>query len=551
MYPPPRETDLFDKKRKRTTGFAARRTGQISMQEKTKEATCFRDGRFGLSVSRLRERLRRTDMFPKAAPRTTTVTNPAPLDAETVSTTEKIVAVLNGAELERSWREALAAWEDSSPSQRADCRAFIVHLRDNFVRVLRDVDDPHEQETVAALFYTQAKAQWILINTQSGYQLRGGRMDGSLFCRAGMLSALLGAMEPILRDSDLARITNFLAEPTDDSRHEQHDAAMLTELLGAQVQTTEPLADGTPTGQVTVDAAALENRLRFLLTLGDNNNREWRELQDDLGVAAREEIVPLFETLKHSSGNEPVGEDAAIAHAARGEWAERRELHLRSLRKEIGILRADWAQVERETGATDADALVAAWREGRNHQAGLQEKITHEQTALAAVRVEYGATVTGTQIVEEMRRLSSELAETQTRYAELRTAADFLEREFGTFHAEQVIAVVRGLRDRVTELSAAGERENVYRAALSQEFGDADTAAIIERGRELRDQLAAVSREVVTLRAERYVLQSELGNTDAREIVSRLRSLEKEVEGFREMSELLGSMDAALKNLNR
>ncbi len=479
------------------------------------------------------------------------MTNTSLSNADSTSTMEKIIAVLNSAELEKSWREALAAWEDSSPSQRADCRSFIVHLRDNFVRVLRDVDDPYEQETVAALFYTQAKAQWILINTQSGYQINNGRMDGSLFCRAGMLSALLGAMEPVLRETDLSRITNFLAEPTDNSRQEQHDAVMLAELLGADVQATEPLSDGAFTGQVMVDAAALENRLRYLLTLSDENTREWRELQDDLGVSAREEIVPLFETLKHVSGSEPAEGDAAIAHAARSEWAERRELQLRSLRKEIGALRADGAQIERETGATDAESLVAAWREAKNSNAALFEKIAQEQITLAAVRVEYGSGVTGTQIVEEMRHLSTELAETQTRHAALRTAADYLEREFGTFNAEQIIAVVRQLRDKVTELSAAQERENASRAALLQEFGDADAAAIIERGRELRDQLGSVSREIVTLRAERYVLQSELGNTDAREIVSRLRSLEKEVEGFREMSDLLGSMDAALKNLNR
>ncbi|MBC8142722.1 MAG: hypothetical protein H7Y38_14935 [Armatimonadetes bacterium] len=470
---------------------------------------------------------------------------------ETVSTIEKIVAVLNSTELEKSWREALAAWEDSSPSQRADCRSFIVNLRDNFVRVLRDVDDPAEQETVAALFYTQAKAQWILINTQSGYQLSSGRMDGSLFCRAGMLSALLGAMEPLLRVSDLTRITNFLAEPTEDSQQEQHDAAMLSELLGADVQATEPLADGTFTGQVMVDAAALENRLRFLVTLSEENKREWHELQDDLGVSAREEIVPLFETLKHSTAGEPAEGDAAIAHAARSEWAERRELQLRSLRKEVGMMQAERAQIERETGATNADALVAAWREAKNNANQLTEKIAQEQTNLSAVRVEYGVAVTGAQIIEEMRRLSSELADTQARYAELRTQADFLEREFGTFHAQQMVDAVRQLRDQITKLMATQERENAHRAALAQEFGAADTPTIIERGREMRDQLAAVSREIVTLRAERYVLQNELGASDAREIVARIQALEKEVAGFREMGELLGSMDAALKNLNR
>ncbi len=105
------------------------------------------------------------------------------------SSLDQYTTILNGAHLEKAWKECLSAWEDSSPAQRADCRSFAVNLRDNFVRVLRDVDDPQEQETIASIFYTQVKAQWILINTQSGYQIQKGRVEGALFCRAGMLSA--------------------------------------------------------------------------------------------------------------------------------------------------------------------------------------------------------------------------------------------------------------------------------------------------------------------------------------------------------------------------
>lgn len=469
---------------------------------------------------------------------------------------ERIIAILGGAELERAWKECLAVWENSSPAQRADCRAFVVHLRDGFVRVLRDVDDAQEQETIAAIFYMQVKAQWILINTQSGYQIQNGRMDGALFCRAAMLSGLLGALEPVLRGPDLARITNFLAEPTGSEAVSSGDVSRLESLLGADVVASDNLADGSPSGMVIVDAHALQGRLQQLTTRLDESEREWRELESDLGVSGRDGISDMFRRLhlvptEGAAGAETDTEpDDAPTRAARAEWAAQRETQLRALRHELGAISADWERVRVETGASDPATLIISWRHVLDSLGTAHKEITRERATLATLRAEYGDAVTGERIIGEIRRLSSLVAEQQTRAEAARAENEYLEREFGTVVASQMVALVRGLRDRVTELSAKEADEETNRAGLVRAFDTTDADEIACKIRAARDQLAVTAKEMVSLRADRYVFQNELGKTDAREIVAMIHSLERRVEGYREMSDLLDSMDQALKTLN-
>ncbi|MBC7809032.1 MAG: hypothetical protein H7145_23095 [Akkermansiaceae bacterium] len=458
---------------------------------------------------------------------------------------------MNGSDLEKSWKECLTAWEDSSPAQRADCRAFAVNLRDSFVRVLRDVDDAQEQETIASIFYTQVKCQWILINTQSGYQISQGRIEGTLFCRAGMLSALLGALEPVLRKVDLTRITNFLAEPEGNSHENNPDAARLSALLGTRVEFEEVPAEMQSFPRIIVDAKVIENRFRELSAQFDEGEQQWKELQADLGVDNRTEIVALFEKLQSTDVmSEEAGSDAAISRAAHAEWAERRELQLRALRKEIGTLRADWEQIHIETGITEVSGLISSWREAKDTLKAVRSKLAVESSALAALRAEYGADVSAAEVIAEMRRLSSELSQVQTKWEKLRIENEYLEREFGTFNAQQMVELVRSLRDKIAEVSTQSVSGNVDHDGLIQEFGTADLETIVVRVRELRDNLAAATREMIPLRADRYVLQNELGKSDAREIVAHMRTLEMRIQSFSEMSELLGSMEQALKTLD-
>ncbi len=463
----------------------------------------------------------------------------------------QIAAILSGAELEKAWRDCLGTWEDSSPAQRADCRAFAVNLRDNFLRILKDVDDAEEQETIGTIFYTQVKSQWILINTQAGYQIRNGRVEGALFCRAGMLSALLGSLEPVLRQSDLTRITNFLAGPEGNDPASHPDTTRLSSLLGIDVNYESPSPDECSAPRVTVDATEIENRFRELSARVHASDQQWSELQEDLGVGTREEIVELFEQLQRRSI--PAGEsgpDDAVSRAAQAEWVERRELQLRSVRNEASTLRADWEQLRIETGFSNVAPLIVAWRDLRDSLKTVRTELASERSSVDALRAEYGDEVTAGQVIAELRHLSSELARVRADWDKLRCESEYLEREFGTFNADQMVALVRGLRDRLAEVSAQATLGVAQHDSLVQEFGTSEAGDIIARVREMRDNLAAATREMIPLRADRYVLQNELGKTDAREIVAHMRTLEARIESYSEMSELLGSMEKALKTLD-
>jgi hypothetical protein len=366
------------------------------------------------------------------------------------SNIDQITTILNGPALEKAWKECLSAWEDSSPAQRADCRAFAVNLRDTFVRILRDVDDPQEQETIASIFYTQVKSQWILINTQSGYQIQKGRVEGALFCRAGMLSALLGALEPVLRKSDLTRITNFLAEPEAQIGGNSFDGAALSALLGTDVVFAPVDEEDVLSTRIIVDARTIENRFREMAAQIEDSERQWKELQADLNVNNRSEIVPLFEKF-HSRAlpSDEHNPDVVLSRAAQSEWAERRELQLRTFRKEIAALQADWEQVRIETGATDTAALITAWRNTRDTLRTVRAELAKERAELSALRAEYGDTASAQEILLRLRKLSTELAEAQASREKLRADTDYLVREFGTFNASRIVELVRGLRGQV------------------------------------------------------------------------------------------------------
>ncbi|MBC8135821.1 MAG: hypothetical protein H8F28_08055 [Fibrella sp.] len=467
------------------------------------------------------------------------------------SIAEQITTILNGPHLEKAWKECLGAWDGSSPAQRADCRVFITHIRDNFLRILRDVDDAEEIVTVASIFYTQIKSQWILFNTQSGYQIRSGRIDRSLFCRSGMLAALLGAMEPVLRKDDLARIMRFLAEPEAGVYENSQNAADLSKLLGTLVTFEENSSDKNAPQRVIVEAKAIQDRFQTLFAQIDSNRQEWKDLQADLGVDEPSEIVPLFEKLQSRTGTpEESRPDAAISRAAQAEWTERRELQIRALRDELRDLRADAEQVRIETGTENVLALIHPLRSAKDALRTARNELIEERSVLAALRAQYGETVSADLIIGELRRLSTKLAEAQSRWEKLRTETEYLEREFGTFNPQQMVELVRSLRDKLTEHATLHARSEEDRETLKREFGTGTIEIIIAKTRELRNQLAEATGELIPLRADRHVLQNELGKTDSSEIVAHMRSLETRIQSYSDMSELLGSMEQALKTLD-
>ena len=207
-----------------------------------------------------------------------------------------IETMLQSPDLEREWQGCLSAWENSLPAQRADCRASVVSLRDQFLRVLTDVNDAQEREVVTAIFYVLIKSKWILINTQIGYQILSDNLDEALICRAGLLSAMVGRMEPHLGADNVDRITAFISMPLASDG----DGAIAAENLGRGLSTRhDPAAvvyAPPPTTTVTLDVAeATDNRIALLHQSVGTLNQEVARLQSER-ASEKEALYRLFGT---------------------------------------------------------------------------------------------------------------------------------------------------------------------------------------------------------------------------------------------------------------
>jgi hypothetical protein len=207
-------------------------------------------------------------------------------------------ACLFGRELEIAWRECLEAYEDGTPEQRAACQSYAAGRRGDIATVLRDITDPAEREAAAAVCYISLKSEWILLNTQGGYQVASGKLDGSLFCRAGMISALLGALEPLLGYRDLDRITDFLSQPVDGGAVEGFDLAAV---LGgpARHRPNDEIAAPTPgAGPVAVDPVLLEAHITALNQKIAKMEADHRRIADELGYSDPDAIIAMFHRLE-------------------------------------------------------------------------------------------------------------------------------------------------------------------------------------------------------------------------------------------------------------
>ena len=459
----------------------------------------------------------------------------------------RVATILNSAELERAWHECLAVWEDASPADRANARAFAVALRDNFLRILRDIDDAEEQESMAAIFYTQVKSQWILINTQSGYQIQRGHIDGSLFCRAGMLSALLGALEPIFNEADLARITNFLAQPQAAVRDSDARVHVLSSLIGAPVTLADERSDGRDAGGVIVDAQALETRLSALNARISLLEGERHTLFEESGAPDMEGVLALLAHQDVEPGAAADDKRNNVTSAARAEWNERRELLLHDLRKQVGRLKAGWEQVRSETGADDATALVAVWRANGDALTLALAQIHTDNERLGALDAEFSAGVSAAEIVAARRDALSEIARWEAEVATLGANWAAVERECGTSDAGEIVALVRGLRDRVS--APLGQMNAADAAGLQVEFGARTVPEAAALLRQMRDALTETRRELTELRAGQELFDTALGMTDAREITAHVRAMREREQNLSEMASLLGTIEDSMRGL--
>lgn len=116
--------------------------------------------------------------------------------------------------IEATWTDCLSGWVEATAAERQAVLDWAKGLREEFLQVARDVDDPDEVDYALAIRYIELKSHWIMLNTQINYQTvhRGGAGQELLF-RASLISLLVLAIEPLLKSADIDKITDFLAEP--------------------------------------------------------------------------------------------------------------------------------------------------------------------------------------------------------------------------------------------------------------------------------------------------------------------------------------------------
>lgn len=131
---------------------------------------------------------------------------------------DDIVAHVNGFDVQ-TLRESLTdAPDPSCGGSKQDiidsALIWLDALRQDLVTLVSKVGGGDDVEMVLAIQYVEMKSRWIAFNTKMNYTMfKGEQPDVSDMCRAAAVSALLGHIEPLLREDDIDHITEFLARP--------------------------------------------------------------------------------------------------------------------------------------------------------------------------------------------------------------------------------------------------------------------------------------------------------------------------------------------------
>lgn len=157
---------------------------------------------------------------------------------------EKIEQALLNPELETQWQSVIDSM-DISDQKKASNLAWVRALRDDFLRIARDVTDESELYTVLAVRYIELKCHWIMLNTQIQYQtFRRGMADQNVVIKASLTTSMLSEIEPLIPQDDIDNINRFLSEPVSKQGHQETDKIIdrdegLDEITGIEENTTE------------------------------------------------------------------------------------------------------------------------------------------------------------------------------------------------------------------------------------------------------------------------------------------------------------------------
>lgn len=127
---------------------------------------------------------------------------------------EHILDTLTDPRLCESIADAVREWPGVTQPVVDRCVTQVRDDQNAFAAAIREIDDDGEIATVLAINYIELKSRWIALNTKINYQtFRTGQCETVDALCASATSLLLQQVESLLEQSDIDKITAFLAQP--------------------------------------------------------------------------------------------------------------------------------------------------------------------------------------------------------------------------------------------------------------------------------------------------------------------------------------------------
>ncbi|MDF3821340.1 hypothetical protein P3G55_15660 [Leptospira sp. 96542] len=190
---------------------------------------------------------------------------------------ETVEAVLTDTKINNEIRQNLENWRTDYSiidSDFKEIESWIYKIIEDFLQIVRDVEDESELVSLVFLKYIELKSLWKQMNVQIQYQnFMKGQVDSRLVGKASLITFVLIAIEPLLHEKELKEIQEFLAKP-------------IMEVL--RIETS-------------VDIFSEENQSNALALMEaqlDSLYADKEYLQKHIGMSNSEEILESYENLK-------------------------------------------------------------------------------------------------------------------------------------------------------------------------------------------------------------------------------------------------------------
>jgi len=408
--------------------------------------------------------------------------------------------------LTSQWDEYLHDQSENNP-QAIDARNHVTETRDRCLAVLNDIDDPKDRRLAATHLYLRFRHEWTACNLQLQYQTSRGQMDERLLYETGLLTTLLEALEPVLSERSLSRLSPLFDDP-----FRLLESPLFSERKMSRSE------DGKENEEIT----ALRSAVKSIGSLVNENALD--------SIVAR--------VMELTSAN-PGDQEARIVEL----YSERR-----TLRKRVSQLEITLDAIARETRHSDYENIVAVIRTQRDEVAAQNRMLRQREADLDIVfretrRPDINA------VIQHLRDTADEAERLQKEVDTLKSNRDRLEVVAGSGLARDIEEQIRRYNDVISEMLRRIAQSASDSSELHSELGDAAPRTIIDKIRELSDENVSLRKHVAAMEEDRELLRKTAGSDDPEQIAKTIRSLTNNAATYGDLANLIGSMESDLTEL--